>query len=369
MNKTKLLQMAALLAVIVVLAGGFLRALQRDSMTLTENERLQAAEDRSEVPGSAASADAENKPDDDSSAESDRTPGSDASAGTEDTDDVTSAAGENLPGSVLSDGKPDVSGSSSADEPTAVPRPVGALLNTGVQKDRVTYSEGFYYEPLSDNLRRYITGISYPFLHTDDDVSAGSNKEKDANGQFEDSDSDVRTGKGGAQPEITLEELRYVHIWHYGFDGVPREGELICNEYIAQDLVEIFYELYRCEYRLEKVLLIDEYDGDDMSSMTDNNTSCFNYRQIAGSTSLSKHAYGLAVDVNPLYNPQITYEKDGTEVITPAAASAYADRSVGFAYKIDENDLCCRLFLQHGFTWGGNWNATKDYQHFQKAKP
>ena len=115
------------------------------------------------------------------------------------------------------------------------------------------------------------------------------------------------------------------------------------------------------------MLLIDEYDGDDTASMEDNNTSCFNYRVVEGSDSLSKHAYGLAIDVNPFYNPYVTYEKDGAERVSPAAAMGYADRSVNFPYKIDEEDLCCRLFKEHGFIWGGNWNSLKDYQHFQKT--
>jgi hypothetical protein len=101
--------------------------------------------------------------------------------------------------------------------------------------------------------------------------------------------------------------------------------------------------------------------------MEDNNTSCFNYRVVEGSTSLSKHAYGLAIDINPLYNPYITYENDGSLSVSPASAKAYADRSISFPYKIDENDLCYKLFTEHGFTWGGNWNSVKDYQHFQKA--
>jgi len=82
---------------------------------------------------------------------------------------------------------------------------------------------------------------------------------------------------------------------------------------------------------------------------------------------LSKHAYGLAIDVNPYYNPYVTYGQDGEEIISPVSASAYADRRVGFPYKIDEDDLCYKLFIQHGFIWGGNWNSVKDYQHFQKS--
>lgn len=217
----------------------------------------------------------------------------------------------------------------------------GAVLNgESVIDERITYRDSFYYEPLSDNLRRYITGVSFP--------TTSENSEETL--------------------EISYDDLCYLHILHYDFDGNPAEGELICNVAIAQDLVEIFYELYRNEYQLESVLLIDEFDGDDNVSMEANNTSCFNYRVVEGSTSLSKHALGLAIDINPLYNPYITYKADGTENIAPVSAEAYADRSASFPYKIDENDLCYKLFKEHGFTWGGDWNSCKDYQHFQKVE-
>ncbi|MDE7352924.1 MAG: M15 family metallopeptidase [Acetatifactor sp.] len=238
------------------------------------------------------------------------------------------------------DDAPSSPGGGSEEPPSTL---VGAFLNGTSQTDqRVEYQEGFYYEPLSDRLCRYITGISYPAESGDENA---------------------------APPAITLDQLRYVHILHYDFEGNSVEGELICNASIAQDLVEIFYELHRNEYMLEKVLLIDEYNGDDTASMEDNNTSCFNYRVVEGTQTLSRHAYGLAVDVNPLYNPYITYEKDGTEIVSPAAALDYADRSARFAYKIDDEDLCYKLFTSHGFTWGGNWNQSKDYQHFQKSLP
>ncbi len=211
---------------------------------------------------------------------------------------------------------------------------VGASLNGEAQlAERTTYTDFFYYEPLSDNLCRYITGVSYP----SEDAS------------------------------ISYEELRYLHILHYDFEGNPAAGELICNQAIAQDLVEIFYELYRNEYRLEKVRLIDEYDGNDDASMADNNSSCFNYRNVSDSASLSKHALGLAIDINPLYNPYITYNEDGSKNIAPIGAEVYADRENSFPYKITEDDLCYKLFTQYGFTWGGNWNSCKDYQHFQKS--
>lgn len=204
-----------------------------------------------------------------------------------------------------------------------------------ISSERVTYEEGFYYEPLTDLVKERITGISYP--------------------------------ESGCT--VPYEDLSYIGLLYFDFEGQEQTGELICNKAIAQDMVEIFYELYRNEYQIERVRLIDEYGGDDTASMADNNTSCFNYRVVDGTTSLSKHAYGLAIDVNPYYNPYVVFNKngDGDTYISPPGSEVYADRSQNFAYKIDENDLCYRLFTEHGFTWGGNWNSTKDYQHFQKT--
>lgn len=196
------------------------------------------------------------------------------------------------------------------------------------------YEEGFYYEPLGEEIRNYITGVSYP--------------------------------ADGAE-EISYEELNYVHVLHYNFDGEIAQGELICNQAIAQDLVEIFYDLFIAEYRIDKITLIEAYDGDDNASMADNNTSCFNYRTVTGQDNLSQHALGLAIDINPFYNPYIRYPKEGGQIVLPEGSEAYTDRSAAFPYKIDTEDLCYRLFTAHGFTWGGNWNSMKDYQHFQKV--
>ncbi len=168
---------------------------------------------------------------------------------------------------------------------------------------------------------------------------------------------------------VSYDDLRYMNVLYHNFDGEVATGELICNKKIAQDLAEIFYELYINEYRIEKISLIDEYNGDDTASMEDNNTSCFNYRLVDGSSNLSKHALGLAIDINPFYNPYVVFNKDGSgrTYISPEGSEIYADRSRDFPYKIDENDLCYKLFTAHGFIWGGNWNSMKDYQHFQKV--
>lgn len=163
---------------------------------------------------------------------------------------------------------------------------------------------------------------------------------------------------------VPREELRYLHILHVGFDNNTHEGELIVNKRIAEDVLDIFKELYKAGYQIEKVRLIDEYNAQDELSMRDNNSSAFNFRYISYSTTLSKHAMGLAVDINTLYNPYIK-QVDGRLNIEPANAVNYVDRNRQFPHKIDHQDLCYKLFTKYGFEWGGDWEDSKDYQHFE----
>ncbi len=163
---------------------------------------------------------------------------------------------------------------------------------------------------------------------------------------------------------VPREELRYLHILHVGFDNNTHEGELIVNKRIAEDVLDIFNELYKAGYQIEKVRLIDEYNAQDELSMRDNNSSAFNFRYISYSTTLSKHAMGLAVDINTLYNPYIK-QVDGRLNIEPANAVQYVDRNRQFPHKIDHDDLCYKLFTKYGFEWGGDWEDSKDYQHFE----
>ena len=148
--------------------------------------------------------------------------------------------------------------------------------------------------------------------------------------------------------QVQLDTLRVQYV---DFQGKKQCGELICNKVIASDLREIFEELYKAKYPIERIRPISEYGNDD---------------EREGSTKLSKHAQGLAIDINPLYNPCIRRKKDGTLLIQPATGKPYVDRSKSFKYKITERDLCYRLFMQHGFRWGGAWRSLKDYQHFEK---
>ena len=170
--------------------------------------------------------------------------------------------------------------------------------------------------------------------------------------------------RGISYPEdadIKLDDLRYLKLSYIDFDGNPQVGEMVCNKAIAEDLVAIFRELYEAHYPIRSIRLIDDFDGDDEASMKADNTSCFNYRKKVGVRELSKHALGLAVDVNPFENPYVR-----PSVIRPAEAAAFADRTQDFPHKIDKNDLCYKLFRAHGFSWGGTWRSVRDYQHFEK---
>lgn len=166
-------------------------------------------------------------------------------------------------------------------------------------------------------------------------------------------------------PHIGRDDLRYLRLLHWDYDGQTRRGEMVCNRRIADKLVNIFRQLYEHHYPIQRMRLPDEYDADDERQMSDNNTSCFCYRTVPGSNRLSLHARGLAVDINTLYNPYVRRRKDGTLIVKPANGKPYTDRRRDFRYKITSGDLCHRLFLENGFTWGGAWRSLKDYQHFE----
>ncbi|MGI6243531.1 MAG: M15 family metallopeptidase [Prevotella sp.] len=165
---------------------------------------------------------------------------------------------------------------------------------------------------------------------------------------------------------IPRSSLRYLKVLHYDGDGHVRMGEMVCNRLIADDLVSIFKELYQHRYPIQSIRLIDDFDAVDERSMRANNSSCFCYRKVKGSKKLSAHARGMAVDINALYNPYYRRSRSGKVTVQPSNALKYCNRSASFPYKIDRNDLLYKLFIKHGFRWGGAWRTVKDYQHFEK---
>jgi hypothetical protein len=200
------------------------------------------------------------------------------------------------------------------------------------ESGKETIADGFYYIKLNDQIKKRITGMSYP--------------------------------ADGEDCKITYDDLRYIKLKYYDFEGnVHDDGELIVNAKLAKEVTKIFYELYEEKYQFASIKLVDDYGEphDDNLSMAANNTSAFNYRKITGKTKLSQHSYGRAIDINPLMNPYI--KKDGS--ISPANGAEYVDRSLGLPGMIDHDDLCYKLFKAKGWTWGGN-STEKDYQHFSK---
>ena len=169
-----------------------------------------------------------------------------------------------------------------------------------------------------------------------------------------------RPASGAVTP---LENLRYLRISYVDFSDSVRTGEMVCNKAIAGDLLDIFRELYNIRYQIASIRLVDDFGGDDEASMQANNSSCYNNRIVRGTTNISKHALGMAVDINPLQNPQVrTYR------ISPSTAAEYADRTKEFPHKISHEDPCYAIFKAHGFAWGGDWPSGKDYQHFVRYR-
>lgn len=168
----------------------------------------------------------------------------------------------------------------------------------------------------------------------------------------------ARMRRGGSYPEgcpVPLSELRYVRVRHWNMEGKEMAGELVCNVLIAEDVRDIFEELYRVHYPIHSIRLIDDFGADDSASVAANNTSAFCYRRVAGTRLLSFHAKGLAVDVNPLDNPLVRPKVKGGAI--PKVP-----------HVIDERDACYRAFKRRGFSWGGHWRRLKDYQHFERRE-
>lgn len=172
---------------------------------------------------------------------------------------------------------------------------------------------------------------------------------------------------------IQLDELRYLKLLHYNYNHEIQVGELIVNAKIAEDCREVFQELFDKEYEIESMYLVDKFwTGDsvdsDTNSIEHNNTSAFNYRVVPNTDRLSNHAAGFAIDINPMQNPYVKYNSDGSFAKYYKDMEKYTDRDQNEKHMISHDDVCFRIFKEHGFTWGGDWNSSKDYQHFEKKE-
>jgi hypothetical protein len=158
-------------------------------------------------------------------------------------------------------------------------------------------------------------------------------------------------------------QLRRVDVDHIGFDGQIHHGELIVHEDLVPEVITIFEQLYRLRFPIEKIRTADHYPAaDDELSMEDNNTSAFNCRGIPGTHQWSQHAYGRAIDLNPLLNPCIYASGE----LQPQNAAPYLDRSRTDPGLLHNGDPAVRVFTDRGWRWGGYWTTPIDYQHFER---
>ena len=158
------------------------------------------------------------------------------------------------------------------------------------------------------------------------------------------------------------ERLRRVELNYIGFDGQTHRGELIVHEDLVADVIEIFEQLHRLRYPIAKMRTVDHYPrADDELSMEDNNTSAFNCRPLP-SGGWSLHAFGRAVDLNPLLNPYIDRSGD----LQPKNSAPYLDRKRTDPGILHAGDPAVSVFTDQGWRWGGYWRTPKDYEHFER---
>jgi hypothetical protein len=158
---------------------------------------------------------------------------------------------------------------------------------------------------------------------------------------------------------VAIRNLRLLQVSHWGFDREVQRGRLVVHKDQAVRLRTVMRRLFDARFPIRRMRLIDAYGARDRRSMAANNTSAFNCRPVAGTNRWSQHAYGRAIDLNPVLNP---YVSGG--YVSPPAGEAYADRSLRRRGMIHAGDRVVRAFAAVGWEWGGRWSSPKDYQHF-----
>jgi hypothetical protein len=157
---------------------------------------------------------------------------------------------------------------------------------------------------------------------------------------------------------VSPAQLRRVEVSYWGFDGKRRVGSIVVRDTAARDVVSVFRRLYAARFPIRRLRLVEAYKGSDDASMAADNTSGFNCRYVSGTRRWSQHAYGLAIDINPVENPFVHGGR-----VEPPAGRRYLDRTRARPGMIVAGDVVVRAFAAIGWRWGGRW-STPDYQHF-----
>jgi len=167
---------------------------------------------------------------------------------------------------------------------------------------------------------------------------------------------------------VPLRNLRYLRMTYRGFDGKDHTGEMVVHKDIAKQVTQIFGELYRAKYPIRRMRLVSRYGGSDFQSIEADNTSAFNCRPATGSKKWSRHAYGKAIDLNPLENPYVS--RSGR--IAHKASLKFRERKRKTPFKAEyravllPDDPAVKAFKKRGWRWGGDWRSIRDYQHFDR---
>jgi D-alanyl-D-alanine carboxypeptidase len=161
---------------------------------------------------------------------------------------------------------------------------------------------------------------------------------------------------------VLLRDLRLVTVDFWGFGGGLRQGRVVIYEKQAWKIKRVFAKLFYAGFRIRRMVPIDRYGGSDDRSMDANNTSAFNCRFVAGTTRWSQHAYGKAIDINPIRNPYVS-----GSYVSPTAGAPYANRSKHAIGMIHGGDKVVQAFASVNWKWGGYWSSPKDYMHFSRS--
>jgi hypothetical protein len=176
----------------------------------------------------------------------------------------------------------------------------------------------------------------------------------------------------GPKAPVGCERLKLVKFSYLGFDGNKHDdGEIVVMDAVAAQVLRIFIGLRNMRFPIAKARPMNVFEGDDNASMRENNSSAFNDRNLTGGDSISLHAYGLAIDLNPVQNPYLA-QSGGVIKIEPPAGAEYINRlneRPSKRFRPGMAEAVVRIFADNGFLiWGGYWDEPIDYQHFQVSR-
>jgi hypothetical protein len=170
----------------------------------------------------------------------------------------------------------------------------------------------------------------------------------------------IASGSWKPGDPVKIEALRLLTVSFWGFDARAHTGQIVVNADVADAALRVFGDLYAARYRIERMKLVDAYGADETTIMHANDTSGYNGRWVYGAQGVwSQHAYGHAIDINPLQNPYVWDHH-----VAPPEGKVYLDRSLQAMGMIHSGDAAVRAFQAVGWIWGGTWASSKDYMHF-----